>query len=282
MKPKSLLSLVLIVVTLAACSGQPNTSIGSVTPPWGNGPQVWITKPLSNLNSSADNILVGLALSDTLTLAEAKVASEGIPLKMRVIYFATESGGGSFAKPEAVSFDEAFGTAYDFLNSIAGQQANVVSQEASKFLGLNSSGEQISSQSVQGFNVQNLNNPTLAIQALEASPELSSQAKELVVVRRENEAISLAAKDEAAIVYGMQIEGSAKDILAYAERVKATGYTDEEWQLYNAIQPKMPTELELARKAYDAWKTGESSSDELYQESLTALEYFNIGLGGAK
>jgi hypothetical protein len=278
MRLKIMLSIALIMF-LAACNRQPNTSVGSVDTPWGDGPQVWMVKPLSELQPSSETVLVGLEFPKALTLAEAKAAGEGTNLRVRVLYFSTESGGGSFAKPEAISFDEAFGTAYDFLNSIAGQQASVVTDAANQFLGLNG---QMSSQSLQGFSLETLSNSSQTIKALEGSDELSLQAKELVVAKRENEAIALAAKDEAEAIYGIQIEGTVNDILTYAERVQASGYTTEEWQLYNTITPKLPTELSEQRAAYQVWKAGDFSSKQLYEESIAALKYYEITLEGVK
>ena len=271
---------VLLVGILAACgrtTDVDDSSASAGVAPWGDGVQSLQTKSLATLESSEEPLLVALTFPKALTLEEAKLAGEGTLLKARVIYFSTESGSGSFAEPEAVSFDDAFSTAYSFFESIAAQQADAIKEQAVKLL----SGE-ASELSLQGVSLQSLSDSEQGIKTLQSSPKLAEVARNLVISKREREAVVSASQDQAAIVTGVQIEGGVEDIKLYADPVQAVGYTEETWELFNAIRPKVSNDLTQQRAAYSAWEGKDFSASELYEKTLSALDYYDIDLGGVQ
>ena len=219
-------------------------------------------------------MLVGLSFERSLTLEEAKLAAEGTSLKVRVIYFTNESGSGSFAEPQAINIDEAFDTAYSFFGDIASQQTEVIQEQANSWLSMQSP-----SSSEMDLTNASLKVPGVGIAALNASPELRNLARNLVFAKREHLAVVQAAANQSEVVTGIQIKGTVEDIKQYAQKANATGYTEETWELFNTIRPKVTAELASQRSSYREWEASEPTTQELYDDVLEALEYFGAGIG---
>lgn len=172
-----------------------------------------------------------MGLTRTLTLSELQAALQQAPVRVRVAYFAAGDVRGTWAKPSAWA-------ARDALHELTALQ------RAASADGMNWTRKN-AVQVIQWKKLERVLAPHQP-EALKQLQQSTSLRYGVLNVVREHQAwldARAVAQSKRGFICGLQVVGTPTQLLAFAQAVRATGFTFDQGELFNSMRPADPTDL---------------------------------------